>query len=109
MVDNAVKYTEKGEISIGLHQEGTSVVFSVSDTGQGIKATEIGRLFSKFSRGDDMVTMHPEGTGLGLYFARVVIENMGGRIWAESPGKGQGSKFSFSLPLTDKKKAVKVK
>lgn len=109
LVDNAVKYTAKGEISIGLHQEGTSVVFSVSDSGQGIKTTEIGRLFNKFSRGDDMVTMHPEGTGLGLYFARVVIENMGGRIWAESPGKGLGSKFSFSLPLHDKKKAAKVK
>lgn len=109
LVDNAVKYTSKGEISIGLHQEGTSVVFSVSDSGQGIKATEIGRLFNKFSRGDDMTTIHPEGTGLGLYFARVVVENMGGRIWAESPGKGRGSKFSFSLPLTDKTKAVKVK
>lgn len=109
LVDNAVKYTKTGEVSIDLHQEGSSVVFTVTDTGSGITADDVGRLFNKFVRGQDMVTIHPEGTGLGLYFARVVIENLGGRIWAESPGKGQGSKFSFSLPLADKSKAQKIK
>jgi signal transduction histidine kinase len=108
LVDNAVKYTQKGEINIDLHQEGTSVVFSVSDTGIGIAPEDVGRLFNKFVRGQGMTTVHPEGTGLGLYFARVVIENLGGRIWAESVGRGKGSKFSFSLPLADKKKAKKV-
>ncbi|MFA6594124.1 MAG: HAMP domain-containing sensor histidine kinase [Candidatus Buchananbacteria bacterium] len=109
LVDNAVKYTKAGEISLDLHQEGSSVVFSVADTGSGITAGDVGRLFNKFVRGQGMSTIHPEGTGLGLYFARVVIENLGGRIWAESPGKGRGSKFSFSLPLVDKSKAQKVK
>ena len=109
LVDNAVKYTKEGEISLNLHQEGTSVVFSVIDTGIGMSTEEIGRLFNKFVRGDNMSTIHPEGNGLGLYFARVVIENMGGRIWAESAGKGKGSKFCFSLPLADKKKAIKIK
>jgi signal transduction histidine kinase len=109
LVDNAIKYTSDGEVLIDLHQEGGSVVFSVIDTGMGMNTEEAGRLFNKFVRGDDMIKIHPEGTGLGLYFARVVIENMGGRIWAESPGKSQGSKFCFSLPLADKKKAIKIK
>lgn len=109
LVDNALKYTDKGEVDISLHQEGTSVVVSISDMGRGIPASDLPRLFNKFVRGDGMMTVAPEGTGLGLYFARVVVENMGGRIWAESAGKGRGSKFSFSLPLADKKKAQKVR
>lgn len=109
LVDNAIKYTESGEISLDLHQEGTSVVFSVNDTGMGISPDDVGRLFNKFVRGTGSNASHPEGTGLGLYFARVVIENLGGRIWAESVGKGQGSKFSFSLPLANKKQATKIK
>jgi len=109
LVDNSVKYTKSGEISLDLHQEGTSVVFSVMDTGMGIAPEDLNRLFNKFVRGKGMEKVHTEGTGLGLYFARVVIENMGGRIWAESPGKGRGSKFSFSLPLADKSKAPKIK
>ncbi len=108
LIDNSIKYTPKGEVSVGLHQEGSSVVFSVQDTGLGVEAEDLPRLFNKFVRGKDMVRVHTEGTGLGLYFARVVIENMGGRIWAESPGKNQGSKFCFSLPLADKGKAKKV-
>lgn len=109
LIDNSIKYTPKGEVSVGLHQEGSSVVFSVQDTGLGVEPEDLPRLFNKFVRGKDMVRVHTEGTGLGLYFARVVIENMGGRIWAESPGKNQGSKFCFSLPLADKGKAKKVK
>ena len=109
LVDNALKYTDKGEVDISLHQEGTSVVVSISDMGRGIPASDLPRLFNKFVRGDGMMTVAPEGTGLGLYFARVVVENMGGRIWAESAGKGRCSKFSFSLPLADNKKAQKVR
>lgn len=109
LVDNAVKYTKAGEVGLDLHQEGASVVFSVSDTGQGIGSEDLPRLFNKFVRGAGMAVGHPEGTGLGLYFARVVVENMGGRIWVESAGKGRGSKFSFSLPLADKRKASKIK
>lgn len=109
LVDNAIKYTKAGEITLDLHQEGRSVVLSISDTGIGISATDVGRLFNKFVRGIDSNTTHPEGTGLGLYFARVVVENLGGRIWVESAGKGRGSKFSFSLPLANKSQAKKIK
>jgi signal transduction histidine kinase len=109
LIDNSVKYTPKGEISVGIHQESQSLVFTCQDTGLGIEPDDMPRLFNKFVRGKGMMTVHTEGTGLGLYFARVVIENMGGRIWAESSGKNKGSKFSFSLPLADKSAAKKVK
>jgi len=109
LIDNAIKYTKQGEIMVGLHQEGTSVVFSSQDTGIGLGADDIGRLFNKFTRGKESNKVNTEGIGLGLYYARVLIENMGGRIWVESPGKGKGSKFSFSLPMADKSKAKKIK
>lgn len=109
IIDNSVKYTPRGEIIVSLHEEGTSGVFACQDTGLGIISKDLPRLFHKFVRGQDMMKVHTEGTGLGMYFARTVVENMGGRIWAESPGKNRGSKFSFSLPLADRKKAKKIK
>lgn len=109
LVDNAIKYTDRGEVMIDLHQEGSSVVLAIIDSGVGIDPKNISRLFNKFVRGEDVVAVHPEGTGLGLYFARVVVENLGGRIWVDSAGKGQGSKFSFSLPLANKKQASKIR
>jgi signal transduction histidine kinase len=109
LIDNSIKYTKKGSITVGLHQESQSMVFACSDTGIGIIPEDLPRLFEKFVRGKGMMEVYTEGTGLGLYFARMVVENMGGRIWAESPGKNKGSKFSFSVPLADKGKAKKVK
>ena len=108
LIDNSLKYTKQGEVTVGLHKESRSVVFTCQDTGIGIDSEDVPRLFNKFVRGKGMMQVYTEGTGLGLYFARMVIENMGGRIWAESPGKEKGSKFSFSLPLADKEKAKKV-
>ncbi|MBI5765630.1 HAMP domain-containing histidine kinase [Candidatus Falkowbacteria bacterium] len=108
IIDNSVKYTSKGEIIVGLHQESQSIIFSCQDTGIGIETDDLPRLFEKFVRGKGMMQVYTEGTGLGMYFARMVIENMGGRIWAESEGKGKGSKFSFSLPLANKAQAKKV-
>lgn len=108
IIDNAIKYTKQGEIMVGLHQEGTSVVFCSQDTGIGMEADDIKRLFNKFTRGKDSNKVNTEGTGLGLYYARVLVENMGGRIWVESPGKNKGSKFCFSLPMADRKQAKKI-
>ncbi|MFA6525806.1 MAG: ATP-binding protein [Candidatus Buchananbacteria bacterium] len=108
IIDNAIKYTKQGEIMVGLHQEGTSVVFTSQDTGMGMDADDIKRLFNKFTRGKDSAKVNTEGTGLGLYYARVLVENMGGRIWVESPGKNKGSKFCFSLPMADRKQAKKI-
>lgn len=108
IIDNSIKYTQKGSIIISLHQESQSIIFSCQDTGIGILSEDLPRLFEKFVRGKGMMQVYTEGTGLGMYFARMVVENMGGRIWAESPGKNKGSKFSFSLSLADIKKAKKI-
>jgi signal transduction histidine kinase len=108
MIDNSLKYTPKGEINVSLHKESQSIVFACQDTGIGVDPDDLPRLFEKFVRGKGMMQVYTEGTGLGMYFARMVVENMGGRIWAESDGKGKGSKFCFSLPMADKGKAVKV-
>ena len=59
-------------------------------------------------RGFFMMKVYTEGTGLGMYYARKVVEQMGGRIWAESPGKDKGSKFAFSLSLADKGEGKKL-
>src|SRR3989344_1765745 len=109
LIDNSIKYTKTGGIIIGLHQESQSVVFSCQDTGIGVLPEDLPRLFEKSVRGKGMMQVYTEGTGLGLYFARMVIENMGGRIWVESAGQDQGSKFSFSLPIADQSKVKKIK
>lgn len=99
LIDNAIKYTQKGEINIRLEKENGSLVFSVSDTGMGFSAEDKANLFEKFQRGRGVETWHTEGTGLGLYLAAKIVEAHGGKIWAESAGKFRGSTFSFSLPV----------
>lgn len=108
IIDNSMKYTNEGDIMVNLHQESQSVVFACQDTGIGIEPDDLPRLFNKFVRGKGMMQVHTEGTGLGMYYARILVESMGGRIWAESPGKNRGAKFSFSLPMADKSQARKV-
>ena len=71
----------------------------VADTGTGIRKDDLPHLFQKFSRGSGTSLVHTEGTGLGLYVARMMIEAHKGVIWAESAGDGQGSKFCFKLPV----------
>ena len=69
------------------------VVFSVSDTGNGVRAEDQSRLFQKFIRGQGSALVHTEGTGLGLYVGRMMVEAHGGAIWVESKGEGLGSTF----------------
>ena len=61
------------------------------------------KLFKKFSRGNGTSVVYTEGTGLGLFVAKQMIETHGGKIWAESKGEGKGSKFCFELPIVNKK------
>ncbi|MBI3085899.1 MAG: hypothetical protein HYY88_09270, partial [candidate division NC10 bacterium] len=72
----------------------------VSDTGIGIKAEDLPRLFQQFVQLEASATKHHEGTGLGLALAKRLVELHGGRIWAESEGEGQGSTFTVVLPFT---------
>jgi len=108
LIDNAIKYTEKGGIIIDLAQEGEKLKFCVTDTGMGIKPDEISNLFKKFSRGVETSILHTEGTGLGLYVGKMMMEAHGGKIWAESDGEGKGSRFCFEIPVVNSVANAKV-
>jgi signal transduction histidine kinase len=99
LIDNGIKYTKQGSVTIRLEQGEHKVKFSVADSGMGIKSGDIINLFKKFSRGTGTSLIHTEGTGLGLYVARMMIEAHHGKIWAESDGEGKGSRFCFELPV----------
>lgn len=99
LVDNSIKYTNSGFVSISLENKRGSILFCVKDSGVGISRQDLQKLFKKFSRGTDISLVHTEGTGLGLYVAREIINAHHGRIWAASDGVGQGSCFCFELPI----------
>lgn len=101
LIDNAMKYTPKGAISISLSldHEKQKVLFAIKDTGIGIPAEVIPKLFQKFVRAKGANEVNIIGTGLGLYVAKLMIEGQRGRIWAESEGAGKGSQFYVELPV----------
>ncbi len=98
LLDNAIKYTDEGSISVYVDREGQFLVTSVEDTGNGIPPQVHKVIFEKFSRGGRSLTAELPGKGLGLYIAKSLIELMGGKIWLKS-SLGHGSTFSFSLPV----------
>lgn len=98
MIDNAIKYSKSGVIKVALSSDGTSLIVKIKDTGKGIAKQELNTIFEKYTRGHDSVT-HATGLGLGMYVAKVVVEQHNGKIWAESDGVGLGSTFAFSLPI----------
>ena len=107
MIDNAIKYSKQGDIEVGLEADKDNVTVKVTDHGRGMSKEEQKMLFEKYSRGKDSAT-HATGLGLGMYVAKVIIEQHNGRIWAESPGVGKGTTFAFSLPIESKIKATTV-
>ncbi|TSC65723.1 MAG: Multi-sensor signal transduction histidine kinase [Microgenomates group bacterium Gr01-1014_80] len=100
LISNAINYTEPGgAIKVSLESSATEITTHISDTGKGIPPEALNQLFNKFFRVTGALEGGTKGTGLGLYIAKSIIELHHGKIWAESPGVGQGSTFSFSLPL----------
>ena len=102
IIDNAIKYTPKGGITLKYGKEGEKVKIAITDTGQGMTKEEIENLFRRFVRGSAGQRSWTEGAGLGLYIAKKYVELQGGKIWAESLGKGKGSTFYIELPLKKK-------
>lgn len=102
LIGNSLKFTsENGTIRISVEhnaKDGTEIV-SVIDDGKGIGTEDMPKLFQKFSMvgTNYLVKQNAQGTGLGLYLSRAIVELMGGKIWVESKGLGRGSKFSFTL------------
>ncbi|MNC04742.1 Sensor protein SrrB [compost metagenome] len=98
LIDNAVKYTTaNGRINVILFQNGHNAMIEISDTGIGIGQEEITRVFDRFYRGKQSRLYNPDGSGLGLSIAKLITEEHGGTISAESQLK-RGSIFRVSLP-----------
>jgi signal transduction histidine kinase len=113
-LSNAIKFTKRGSITVcstimrkcsdddksdtarksRIEEEEEEVIVSVKDTGVGIESGIFFKLFDKFT------TRSYQGTGLGLFISKSIIEAHGGKIWAENNIDGKGATFSFSLPLT---------
>lgn len=98
LLSNAVKFTPSGSVFIKAQAHENEIRVSVSDTGIGISPEEMTKIFEKFKQVGASQTSKPKGTGLGLPIAKEIVEHHGGKIWAESK-HGEGSTFSFSLPI----------
>ena len=98
LVNNAIKFTEKGDITITSSQGNNFVRVSVKDTGPGIKAEDLPRLFRRFSQ----LGRKPGGTGLGLAISKEIIEMHRGKIGAESE-LDKGTTFHFILPVKERR------
>lgn len=116
IISNAVKYTpEKGEVDVKIKTikaggkvdnkkiNEDSVFIKVSDTGYGIPKPQQDKIFTKLFRADNAVEKESEGTGLGLYIAKKIVNNSGGKIWFESK-KNKGTTFYVTIPLKGMKK-----
>jgi signal transduction histidine kinase/CheY-like chemotaxis protein len=95
---NAIKFTEKGSVSISLNKKNDFLLYEVRDTGIGIAEDKLLSVFDAFEQAEGSTTRRFGGTGLGLSISRQLVELMGGNIWAESK-VGKGSAFFISLPL----------
>lgn len=98
-LSNASKYSPaESEICVECREHEDSMIFSVSDTGQGILRSEIDFLFTKFSNLSSVPTANERSHGFGLYSVKILAEMHSGRVWAESEGRGKGSTFFLQLP-----------
>jgi signal transduction histidine kinase len=97
VIDNSIKYTPQGSLSVSLDEDKGKALITIADTGVGIPAGTIPKLFQKFTRAENANETNIIGTGLGLYVAKQMIEAHKGRIWAESEGEGKGAQFYIEL------------
>lgn len=107
LINNAIKFTNKGSIEIGYYLKDNEVVFYVKDTGIGIPEDRQKVVFDRFVQADLEITRPHEGSGLGLSIAKAYVEALGGSIWLESI-PGTGSTFYFSIPGVHYEKKKKV-
>ena len=99
LVNNAIKFTEKGSVTITTSRQDNAIQVSVEDTGRGIKEEDLSKLFQRFAQ----LERKPGGTGLGLAISKGIIDAHKGRIWVESHF-GEGAKFYFILPIMERRK-----
>lgn len=108
LISNAIKFTpEGGRVEVMMRTTNEIVEVQVSDTGQGIEPAALPHIFKQFSQGDIDQAKTNVGLGLGLSIVKILITKHGGAVHAESEGMGKGSRFTVTLPLTDKAIVVK--
>ncbi len=100
VIDNSIKYTLAGSVTVDLAKTDTQYRITVKDTGVGITPEDMARLFTEGGHGKESLKVNVHSTGFGLYIAKQVTEVHGGKIWAESDGAGKGSRFIIELPLS---------
>ena len=98
LINNAIKYTPNGKITVGARLAGSEVQVDIADTGCGIPESSQAKIFEEFYRVDSTLNQEIKGTGLGLSLVKNIIEAHRGRIWVKSR-VGEGSTFSFTLPV----------
>lgn len=100
LLGNGLQYTSAGGyVRVSARQAGSFIEVSVSDSGIGIPAEQLQQIFTRFYRVDKSRSRAGGGSGIGLTISKHIVEAHGGTIWADSPGSGQGSTFTFSLPV----------
>jgi signal transduction histidine kinase len=98
VVANAIYYTPKGYVELEIGKKDNQVFIRIKDTGIGITEPDKRKLFKKFSRGDGVQQIHPNGSGLGLFITKRVVDALSGKITVESEGRNKGSVFTIFLP-----------
>ncbi|AKM84297.1 TPA: hypothetical protein DCZ46_03050 [Candidatus Campbellbacteria bacterium] len=108
LIDNSIKYTPKGSIKVKLSQENEEMLLEVTDTGIGVPPQDMDKLFKKFSRLANANEENIQGTGLGLYLAKEVMNAHNGKIWIESEGQDKGSSFFVEFKAKERRKTPRI-
>jgi PAS domain S-box-containing protein len=99
LIKNAIKFTDSGRVLVSAKNLADVIEVSVTDTGAGIKEKDVVKLFTKFFQAEDITTRKTKGSWLGLAISKQIVQAHGGKIWVSSPGRNQGSVFTFSIPI----------
>jgi signal transduction histidine kinase len=98
LIDNSIKYTPQGSITVTLTKDAGTIRLVTEDTGVGITPEDMARLFTEGGHGAESQKVNVDSTGFGLYIVKNIVEGHKGKVWAESEGAGKGSKFIVELP-----------